>query len=185
MDTSDHAHQPFCGADDVVLAFQGEIFNYLELRRELESSGVRFRTASDTEVLAKAYRAWGDETWPRLNGFWAAAVFDRPRRRFVLCRDRLGVAPLCLAESSDRLYFGSSALGLAAVLGACPDASRVRGFIETGLKDFDEHTLFEGVRTLRPGTFLTLPANAASLSEAAEQRYWEAPLRDSRPAIWG
>jgi asparagine synthase (glutamine-hydrolysing) len=178
MDASDAAHQPWLdSAGDVVLAFQGEIFNYVELRRELESSGVRFRTASDTEVLAAAYRSWGYETWPRLNGFWAAAVFDVARRRFVLCRDRLGVAPLCLAQGSDRLYFGSSALGLAAALGSPPARGRVRGFIETGLKDFDEHTLFEGVRSLRPGTFLTFSADAASLSDATEERYWDAPTR--------
>jgi asparagine synthase (glutamine-hydrolysing) len=185
MDLSADAHQPFVSAEgDLVVAFQGEVFNYIELRDELEALGFRFRTASDTEVLANAYRAWEDDAWPRLNGFWSAAVFHGPSRRFVLCRDRLGVAPLHLIETPDALFFGSSALGLATLTreGARWNTPRVRDFIETGLRDFDEQTLFERVVSLRPGTFLSFEVGAASLDEAVEVRWWEVPSARLSPA---
>ncbi len=178
IDLSDEAHQPFTFAEGhVVVAFQGEIFNYVELRDELEAKGARFRTASDTEVLARAYHTWGDEAWGRLNGQWAAALYDVRAGRLVLCRDRLGIAPLHLAESAEGIFFGSSALGVArACFGtARPAPGPVRDFLETGLRNVDERTLLDGVRSLPPGTFLSLPRSALVLSDATHVRYWDLP----------
>lgn len=178
MDRSDDSHQPWVApGDDVVVAFQGEIYNYLELRDELAARGHDFRTASDTEVLCLAYREWGDDAWPRLNGFWAAAVYDARNRRLVLCRDRLGIAPLYLSRTEDALLFGSSPLALAAQRpgGARPRWPRVRDFVETGLRDFDERTLLDGVEALAPGTLRRIDFRGAEPLPAPAERYWALP----------
>jgi asparagine synthase (glutamine-hydrolysing) len=178
IDLTDEAHQPFSLAGgDIVVAFQGEIFNYVELRHELEARGGRFHTASDTEVLARAYHTWGDEAWERLNGLWAAALYDVRAGRLVLCRDRLGIAPLHLAESAEGVFFGSSALGVArACFGSArPAIDQVSDFLETGLRNVDERTLLDGVRSLPPGTFLSLPLAAGALADASLVRYWDLP----------
>src|SRR5687768_2185138 len=87
--------QPLAGADLATwIVFNGEIFNYVELRAELERLGSRFRTASDTEVIVHAYAAWGDAAFARMNGQWAIALWDARKKRLVLSRDRLGVRPL-------------------------------------------------------------------------------------------
>src|ERR1700758_4612947 len=91
LDVSAAANQPFTDPDDrAALLFNGEIYNYRELRAELEAAGAVFRTSSDTEVILHGYLHWGDDVVPRLNGMFAFAVWDRDRRRLLLARDRLG-----------------------------------------------------------------------------------------------
>lgn len=185
IDTSHAGHQPLVTADDrVLVAFQGEIFNYLELRDELQAEGARFRTASDTEVLAQAYAVWGDQSWERLNGLWAAAIFDQRAGTLTLCRDRLGIAPLYVAESQRGLFFGSSPLGVArSCFGSAePADGMVPGFLETGFRDFDERTFIRGVRSLPAGTFAVFDPSVARLDEAVHQRYWDLPDRRWTPA---
>lgn len=177
IDLTEVAHQPFSSPDGkVVAAFQGEIFNYVELRNELRRVGHEFRTASDTEVLVHAVLEWGDGAWERFNGFWAAVVYDRRDRRLILSRDRLGIAPLHLARGREALFFGSSALGLAGMLEGGPRAEddRVRQFIETGLRDFDHQTLLGGVTSVRPGTFLAFDATVSGC-EPTEHTFWSPP----------
>src|SRR5687767_14877751 len=98
--------QPLANEDETLwIVFNGEIFNYVELRAELEQLGHRFRTQSDTEVIVHAWEAWGDRAFARMNGQWAVALWDSARRRLVLSRDRLGVRPLYVYEHRGRLYF--------------------------------------------------------------------------------
>lgn len=105
--------QPLANEDDSLwLVFNGEIFNYLELREELLSLGHRFRTRSDTEVIVHAYEQWGDDAFERFNGQWAVALYDRRSEKLVLSRDRLGVRPLYYAEQGSRLYFASEVKAL-------------------------------------------------------------------------
>ena len=176
IDPSDAAHQPFSAAEDgVFVAFQGEIFNHIELREELETGGMRFRTRSDTEVLARALEAWGGEAWNRLNGIWAAAVYDPRTRRLTLSRDRLGIAPLYLARSDEGLFFGSSPLGVARACGAATwSGPQVRGFLETGLRDVGEETCIAGVTALAPGTSLTCEPGKGR-PPARGTPFWEVP----------
>src|SRR5438105_14035071 len=100
--------QPLSNEDGTVTVVQnGEIYNYEELRRELARSGHRFRTHGDTEVLAHAYEEWGTRFAERLRGMFAVAIWDAPRRRLVLARDRFGIKPLYYRESSGELAFAS------------------------------------------------------------------------------
>ena len=95
IDLSPGGHQPLFSRDQMsCVVFNGEIYNYVELREELEVQGVAFRSQSDTEVLVEAYRAWGTECFSRFNGFWAIALYDFQKKRLILSRDRLGKKPI-------------------------------------------------------------------------------------------
>src|SRR5215813_360609 len=108
VDTSSAGHQPFWSSDrKVCVAVNGEIYNYVELRDELKQKGYEFHTASDTEVLAMAYRAWGVKCFQRFNGFWAVSLYDQERRQVLLARDRIGKAPLYLTREDRDLYWAS------------------------------------------------------------------------------
>src|SRR4051812_42988645 len=102
------------------IAFNGEIFNYIELRGELEHIGHRFRTRSDTEVIVRAYEAWGNSAFSRMNGQWAVALWDATRQRLVLSRDRLGVRPLYVCDHRGNLYFASEVKAIFAADAAIP-----------------------------------------------------------------
>lgn len=117
IDTSHGSDQPFVSADgQLILVFNGEIYNYLELREELQREGVRFRTAGDTEVLLAAYRHWGEDCLQRLNGMWAFVVWDRRRgagrERLFVARDRAGEKPFYYHCHAGRFEFASELKGL-------------------------------------------------------------------------
>ena len=100
--------QPLAGeGDNVWVSFNGEIFNYLELRTQLIALGHEFRTHSDTEVIVHAFEQWGLACFDRFNGQWAIALWDRQARRLVLARDRLGVRPLYVARVGGGIAFAS------------------------------------------------------------------------------
>jgi asparagine synthase (glutamine-hydrolysing) len=178
LDPSPAGHQPFLSQDGAVVGvFNGEIYNHVEIRAELASLGVTCRTSCDTEVLVEGYRLWGDDVWPRLNGFWAAAMYHVGRRTLTLCRDRLGVAPLYLRQTADGLYFASSLAALRAVPPEtrAADLDRVVGFIETSIKDGDRHTLLSDITTLPPATVATIAAADWRIRPDAERQYWSLP----------
>src|SRR5215210_8328384 len=108
LDLTPAGHQPMSTADgELSITFNGEIYNFLDLRRELESHGHLFRSRSDTEVVLAAYRQWGDDFLTRLNGMFALAVHDLRRRRVLLARDRAGEKPLFYHPAPHGLLFGS------------------------------------------------------------------------------
>lgn len=135
VDLDERAMQPFI-QDDLVLITNGEIYNYVELRRELEAEGQRFRTTSDTEVLLQAWRHWGERAFDRMEGMWALALIDRERGKVILSRDRFGEKPLHLWRQGDTLYFGSEVKFLAALSGVKPEVNveQVTRYLVTGYK---------------------------------------------------
>ena len=146
--------QPMLDPDDeLVITYNGEIFNYVELREELRGLGHRFRTHSDTEVVLQAYRAWGLGALDRLNGQFAFAIWDRRSRELVVARDRLGVRPLYLAEHAGRLWFASEVKALFAGEPAMPRALDPAGLGETFTfwSIVPPQSVFRGVEELRPG----------------------------------
>ena len=102
------------------ISFNGEIFNYLELREELEGCGHRFRTRSDTEVIVHAYEQWGASAFRRFNGQWAVALWDGERKTLVLARDPFGVRPLYICEHGGRMYFASEVKAIFAADASIP-----------------------------------------------------------------
>src|SRR5215216_5487239 len=110
----EHGHQPISGCRDRVTVIQnGEIYNHAALRDQLRARGHAFRTRCDTEVLAHAYEEWGDDFVDRLRGMFALALWDRPRRRLLMARDRFGIKPLFYAAGGGRLAFASELTALA------------------------------------------------------------------------
>src|SRR5581483_1454505 len=100
--------QPIANEDETLwIVFNGEIFNYVELRPELEARGHRFRTSSDTEVILHLFEEYGTGCFERMNGQWAIAIWDTKQRRLLLARDRLGVRPLFYTQAEDSLIFAS------------------------------------------------------------------------------
>lgn len=138
---------------DLSLVFNGEIYNYVELREELSRAGHVFRTRSDTEVVLRALAEWGDDALPRFNGQWAIALWDGARRRLLLSRDRVGIHPLYYAESRDRVIFASEVKAIFAA-----DPSLRDGIDPIGLDQtltfwaaIAPRTVFRGVSELPPG----------------------------------
>jgi asparagine synthase (glutamine-hydrolysing) len=162
--------QPLSNEDDSIwVSFNGEIFNYVELRRDLETAGHEFKTRTDTEVLVHGYEQWGDDFVYHLNGQFAFALWDRPRRRLVLLRDRPGILPLFYVVSAGRLRFASEVKSLLATFKEPPRLDPVAlDQIFTGWAPSAPRTAFEGVSELPPGHRLVLDPNGISVSP-----YWE------------
>ncbi|MBF0620229.1 MAG: hypothetical protein HQL19_08695 [Candidatus Omnitrophica bacterium] len=134
IDPSSKGHQPYVSADgNVVGVFNGEIYNYVELREALKKEGGVFQTFSDTEVLVEGYRIWGQALWPRMNGFWAVALYDRRDQKIVLCRDRLGVAPLYWRETEEGVFFSSLIGPLLSVGGRRTGVKSIRNVMPTAM----------------------------------------------------
>jgi asparagine synthase (glutamine-hydrolysing) len=171
--------QPLHNEDRTIGVVQnGEIYNYVELRRELEGLGHVFRTHSDTEVLAHGYEAWGDDLVQHLNGMWAFALWDAPRRRLLVSRDRLGIKPLHWHWDGRRLVLGSEIKALlAADVPAEPnwevlDACVAFGFVP------EPYSMYRGIHKLPAGHHLILEAGRAPRL----QRWWEVPIVDEADA---
>jgi len=146
--------QPLANEDETLwVVFNGEIFNYVELRAELVSRGHRFRTRSDTEVIVHAYEAWGDDAFARFNGQFAIALWDAAGETLVLARDRLGVRPLYLCEHGGRLWFASEVKALFAGAPSIPRAFDPAGLAETFTfwTVVPPQSVFEGITELEPG----------------------------------
>ena len=135
------------------IAFNGEIFNYLELRAELSALGHRFRTRSDTEVILQAWHAWGERAFERFNGQWAVALWDSVARRLVLARDPTGICPLHLCEHAGHLYFASEVKAIFAANPALPRAFDPAGIEQTFTfwSVVPPQSVFQGIEELRPG----------------------------------
>ncbi len=158
---------------DVTVVFNGEIYNFAELRADLIRRGHRFRTRSDTEVIPHAYDEWGTACVERLRGMFAFALWDAPRRRLLLARDRLGVKPLYWARDGERVLFASELKSILAggKLERRLDAEALHDYLSL-LVPLAPQTLFQGVRALEPGTMLVIEPGRATV-----RRYWEPEAR--------
>jgi asparagine synthase (glutamine-hydrolysing) len=154
---------------DLWISFNGEIFNYVELRDVLLERGHRFRTRSDTEVIVHAFEEWGEDCFARFNGQWAIALWDAARGRLTLSRDRVGVRPLHWAEHAGRVLFASEVKGLLAGDPGLPRRFDARGIAEvfTFWAALAPRTPFHGIRELPPGTVRTWERG-----DARERRFW-------------
>ena len=172
MDLSDAAQQPmFDPALGLGIVFNGAVYNHADVRHELEAKGYRFFSTGDTEVLLKAYHAWGNDFVKRLNGMFAFAIWDRASGRVLLGRDRLGIKPLYLAPLPGGLRFASSLPALLAAGGVdtAIDPVGLHHYLSLHAIVPPPHTLLRGVRKLAPGTLLQIEADGSS----QEHRFWE------------
>jgi asparagine synthase (glutamine-hydrolysing) len=203
IDTSEAGHQPMQYADGrYSVTFNGEIYNYRELRRELEQLGQRFRTDCDTEVLLAAYAEWGAAAaLARLNGMFAFALWDAHREELVLARDRLGIKPLYYAFGSEDKNGANGHAADATKAGAQSFvfASEIKAILSTGLVERaldtealnqyltflwtpDPHTVFRGIYKLPPAHVLTWRAGEVSVREWWDVSFDE--IEEGRSVEW-
>ena len=174
IDPTEDSAQPMRDASGrFTLVYNGELYNYVELRSELERAGRTLRTAGDTEVVLQAWAHWGPSCLERFVGMWAFALLDVERRQLVLCRDRFGIKPLFYTQAGGALRFASEVKGLlAATPTPDPDEAIVAGFLLSGA-DTGPQTFFEGIRRLPAGHLLDVALDDPIRAEP--QRYWELP----------
>jgi asparagine synthase (glutamine-hydrolysing) len=169
LDLSRDGRQPMADARDRYrILHNGEVYNYVELRLELEPHGYSFRTGTDTEVILAAYDHWGSSCVEHFNGMWAFALWDRERRELFCARDRFGIKPFYYRIQGRRLSFASELKAFKALSGTLSaNEPRIREFLEHGVVDHTSETFFRGVRELPPAHVLTFGAEGARL-----RRYW-------------
>jgi asparagine synthase (glutamine-hydrolysing) len=181
IDLSPGGHQPMTDAvGDLHVTFNGEIYNFKDVRRELEARGHGFRSASDTEVILEAYREWGEGFVEHLHGMFAMALYDAGKRSLYLARDRAGEKPLFLWETPERLVFASELKALFAHPGfprrlnlAALEHYLAFGYVPREL------CLIDGVRKLLPGTALRYDVDTGRMHSWT---YWELPEQDGSAA---
>lgn len=179
IDLTSEAAQPMSAAQgQVCVVFNGEIYNYQELRQELEAHGHHFRSASDTEVILEAYLRWGEEAIARLDGMFALALWDERSRSLLLARDRTGKKPLYVYEDAQKLVFGSEIKAILAHpdIDIRPNPEAVPQFLSHGYVPTPA-TFFAHIRKLRPAHFERL---SASRREPTVTEYWDFPLGAER-----
>ena len=177
LDLSPAGHQPMAGADGACwMIFNGEIYNYVELREELARLGHQFRTGTDTEVVLAAYKQWGADCLKRFIGMWAFALWDSAAGRLLLARDPFGIKPLYYSDDGRRLVFASEIKALLAYggVGRAVNPQRLYDYLLTGVTDHSAETLFSEVRQLPPAHSLSLPLGGQRA--ARPERYWRIDL---------
>jgi asparagine synthase (glutamine-hydrolysing) len=168
IDLSAAADQPLL-KDGLVLAYNGELYNYREIRKELAAEGVHFTTSSDTEVVLEAWRRWGQRSLPRLRGMFAFALFDEVTGKLVLARDPLGIKPLYFVLRGDGLMFSSELKGLVAALGGelrIDTTALVASILYYWVPD--QRCALTGVHKLPPGSFAEFSPDGG----VRAQTYW-------------
>jgi asparagine synthase (glutamine-hydrolysing) len=170
LDLSPAGHQPM-RSGDLVLVYNGELYNYRELAAELESKGHRFLSHADTEVVLRAFEEWGPACVERFNGMFAFAIWNARERELVLARDRFGIKPLYYAEHEGRLLFGSEVKALleAGLPARVSSPALVEYFTFQNL--FSDLTLFDGVHMMPAGCVLRATSDSLSV-----ERYWDLEL---------
>ncbi len=166
--------QPMVDPDSQnVIVYNGEVYNYVELRAELEAVGYHFVTDSDTEVILKAYDRWGRDCLLRFNGMWAFALWDARRQHLFLARDRLGIKPLHYVADGARFLFGSEMKSLfAAGLPREPDLELLDVYLALGYIPAP-HSFFKGIAKLKPGHFIVTDGARTEVTQ-----YWDLPRVD-------
>jgi len=177
IDLRPAGHQPMSYRNRYWIAFNGEIYNYVELREELIGLGHDFRSDSDTEVILAAYAQWGRDCLSRFNGMWGLAILDHREGTLFLARDRFGVKPLYYVETASGLAFASEIKAFRALAGwrARANMARAMDFLIWSISDHTAETMFSGVNQLPAGHVLTLRLDAVAAAVPLPQpvRWYE------------
>lgn len=183
IDLSPLAHQPMQSDDgNLVITYNGEVYNFQNLRVELEAKGYRFRSKSDTEVVLKSFQEWGKECVHKFNGMFAFAVWDNKKSQLFLARDRCGIKPLYYYYNNNTFIFASEIKAILqhpdlSVKVSIPALNEYFSFQNI----FSDLTLFDGIRILEPGHFITLEAGDPHSFHIEE--YWDYDFQDEETYV--
>jgi len=159
IDLTSYGHQPFV-FENLYMVYNGEIFNYVELRDELKSLGYSFETESDTEVFLKAYHCWGTEAFNRFNGMWATAIYDKNKDEIILTRDRFGIKPLYYSLIDENLIFGSEIKFVSSFFDKlATNEQMVYEYLRFNHIDHTDQTLFKDIFQIEPSTYMVYSKN--------------------------
>lgn len=178
LDLSAAGHQPMASADKSCwIIFNGEVYNYVELKAELAREGYEFRTGTDTEVILASYQHWGAGCVERFTGMWALAIWDERERRLFLSRDHFGIKPLYYFRDESRFIFASEIKAVLAFLSTERRANldRLYEYLRSGITDYGDQTLFDTIRQLPAAHRLIIDADAPLTAEP--ERYWQIDLK--------
>jgi len=180
LDLSSAGHQPMSYSGRYWITYNGEIYNYLELRAQLQADGYSFATSTDTEVIVAAYDRWGVDCLERFNGMWSFCLVDRIARRIFLARDRLGVKPLYLWRRGGNFVFASEikSLLLHPEIDARINPVYCRRYLDDGANESRPETAFEGVGRLPAGSFIECAIDQLLDSAPEIRRYWTIATND-------
>lgn len=182
IDLSPGGHQPFSSSDkNFSLIFNGEIYNYKEIRSYLIGAGFQFKTQSDTEVLLNAWIHWGVECLPKLKGMFSFAIYNKLEKKITLVRDAFGIKPLFYQKNHNDFGFASE---IRALENLFPkrfnlDDQQMFEYLSFGNYDLGEKTFFEGVKSLEPGHILTIDFSNSNLS-TKKSRWWWPEIQENR-----
>lgn len=178
LDLSEMGNQPMQIENGRLwITYNGEIYNYVEVRAELESLGHRFRGGTDTEVILRAYRQWGPSCVEHFKGMWGLAIYDRNERKLFCSRDRFGIKPFYYFATPSLLLFASEIKQILEhpAVNREVDETVVFRYLAQGIQDYSEATFFSGIRQLPAGHSLHVDLSGATLAMRVE-RYWELPI---------
>jgi len=179
IDLSDKAAQPMADADSgVALVFNGTIYNYPELRTQLQALGHHFNSTGDTEVILRAYIQWGEDCIQRLQGMFAIGIWDSKQQRLLLARDRCGIKPLYFSQTAERLLFASNTQALIHADDAIDttlDAAALHNLFSLHAVVPAPRTVIKGIRKVKPAHYMVIGKDGS----VEEKRYWR--LRAKRP----
>jgi asparagine synthase (glutamine-hydrolysing) len=170
IDLSPAGHQPM-EFDGLYLVYNGEIYNYLELRDDLKQKGYEFLTNSDTEVFLKAYHAWGIDAFNKFNGMWSAAIYDINQKQLVLTRDRFGIKPLYYSYLNNCLYFASEAKFIRSLIHSLTlNYELVNEYLKHCKLDYSTDTFYKEIKELEPGHYLIFELISSNFTI---KKYWD------------
>ncbi len=163
IDLTDSGKQPMELNDRYYITYNGEVYNYIEIREELIRAGVTFKSATDTEVILKAYEFWGEDCVQHFNGMWAFAIFDKQKETVFMSRDRFGVKPLYYINTAEKFAFGSEIKQLLGFgMKAKINKQMLSDYFCIGYSNHTSDTFFDGIFQLEPGCNLTLSLKDAN-----------------------
>ena len=171
IDLSPAGHQPMGSEDGLLwIVHNGEIYNYVEIRKELELIGYRFITQTDTEVILHAYEEWDTDSLKRFNGMWAFCIWDSKKKRIFCARDRAGVKPFYYSFNGQRFVFASEIKALLTLdeIARKPNEQILADYLFLGLLDHTEETFFKDIYQLKPGEYLLIEPNRLTV-----RPYWD------------
>jgi asparagine synthase (glutamine-hydrolysing) len=180
IDLSERANQPLTDDKGLWIVFNGEIYNYIELRQALIDKGYSFKTDSDTEVILNIYKEYTETGFTKLNGDWALAIVDLPYKKIVLSRDRFSVKPLYFTKINHQFYFASEIKQLLSLVPKKEiNQNIIFAYLNQGLLDHNEQTFYLDINKLKPKYNLIIQMDSARFEE---RKYWDYELPE--PLSW-